>query len=44
MNRDALARALVSDRAEASVQTVMRVERVSSKVMRAVEILGQRSS
>lgn len=44
VNRDALARALVSDRAEASVQTVMRVERVSSKVMRAVEILGQRSS
>jgi len=44
VDRDALARALVSDRAEVSVQTVMRVERVSSKVLRAVEVLGQRSS
>ncbi|MEO1536708.1 MAG: hypothetical protein AAFR73_03165 [Pseudomonadota bacterium] len=43
VDRDALARALVEDRATASVQNVMRVERVSSKVLRAVENLGKRS-
>ncbi|MEL7151806.1 MAG: hypothetical protein AAGK71_13800 [Pseudomonadota bacterium] len=44
VDRDVLARALVKDRAKTSVQSVMTVERVSSKVLRAVEVLGQRSS
>ncbi len=39
VDRDALARALVTDRAASSVQSVMTVERVSSKILRAMEIL-----
>ncbi|MEM6387282.1 MAG: hypothetical protein AAF718_13720 [Pseudomonadota bacterium] len=43
VDRDALARALMEDRAEASVQSVMRVQRVSNKLIRAVEIMSQRA-
>ena len=42
VDREALARALVEDRAANSVQTVMTVERVSSKFVRALEVMGQR--
>ena len=39
VDRDALARALLADRASNSVQSVMAVERVSSKIVRAMEVL-----
>lgn len=39
VDRDDLARALVTDRATSSVQSVMAVERVSSKILRAMEVL-----
>ena len=42
VDRTALARALVEDRAASSIQTVMRVERISQKMQRAAEVLGQR--
>lgn len=42
VDREALARALMEDRAATSVQTVMTVERVSSKFVRALEVMGQR--
>lgn len=44
VDRDALAHALLEDRASASIQSVLSIQRVSSKVMRAVEVLGQQSS
>lgn len=42
VDRDALVRALVEDRATASVQSAMAVERVSSKFLRAVDAINQR--
>jgi hypothetical protein len=42
VDRDALARALVEDRATASVQSAMAVERVSTKFLKAVEAINQR--
>ncbi|MEM7753592.1 MAG: hypothetical protein AAF230_09275 [Pseudomonadota bacterium] len=44
VDREALARALLEDRASASIQSVLAVERVSSKFLRAVEVMGQRAS
>ena len=42
VDRDALVRALVEDRATASVQSAIAVERVSSKFLRAVDAINQR--
>ena len=44
VDRDALAHALIEDRAESSVQSVMTVERISSKMLRALEVMGQRQT
>ena len=42
VDRDALARALVEDRAIASARSAVALERVSSKFLRAVEAINQR--
>lgn len=43
VDREALARVLLEDRPTSPVQSIMNVERVSSKFLRAVEVMGQRT-
>lgn len=43
VDREALARALLEDHPSPSVKSVVTVERVSSKFLRAVEVMGQRA-
>ncbi|MEM9426562.1 MAG: hypothetical protein AAGA06_07650 [Pseudomonadota bacterium] len=43
VDREALARVLLEDHPSTPVQSIMNVERVSSKFLRAVEVMGQRT-